>query len=194
MPHISHFRYGFNSQGHSAAKERLRQFRCDLKNEDVKIGVNLGKNKASSDAAADYVKGVNELGQFADYLVINVSRYVYIFHYFNETWSYGKISLWSPNTPGLRALQSRKALETLISQVLTARDALETPSKIPVLLKVAPDLTEDDKVDIVNAIANPKVRMVHNPKESNLLAKVLSIFELLSLWNEMMIAICGPRL
>ena len=68
-------RYGFNSDGHAVVRKRLQQ----RKSNSGPLGVNLGKNKESPDAAADYVLGVRELGPHADYLVINVS---------------------SPNTPG----------------------------------------------------------------------------------------------
>ena len=103
------------------------------------MGVNLGKNKTSPDAAADYCTGVAKLGPFADYLVINIS---------------------SPNTPGLRALQSRSELEALVRAVQRARDALENADgealdgytervpRPPLLVKIAPDLTEQDKADI----------------------------------------------
>ena len=64
------------------------------------VGVNLGKNKLQTDATADYVRGVRQLGPYATYLVINVS---------------------SPNTPGLRALQGREQLQGLLNAVLTAR-------------------------------------------------------------------------
>ena len=67
-------RYGFNSQGHAVVKENLKN-NCE-NNQQFILGINLGKNKTSEDAALDYVKGVKELGTFADYLVINVSRYV----------------------------------------------------------------------------------------------------------------------
>ena len=67
-------RYGFNSQGHVVVKENLK-INCE-NNKQFILGINLGKNKTSEDAALDYVKGVKELGTFADYLVINVSRYV----------------------------------------------------------------------------------------------------------------------
>ena len=61
------------------------------------VGVNLGKNKDTEDAIDDYVKGIKELGHFADYIVINVS---------------------SPNTPGLRKMQGKEQLESLISKVI----------------------------------------------------------------------------
>ena len=66
------FRYGFNSIGHEAVKENLIANKPQSK---VVIGINLGKNKTSEDAVGDYVEGVKQLGPFADYLVINVSRY-----------------------------------------------------------------------------------------------------------------------
>ena len=77
-------RYGFNSQGHAVVKENLKncekiQYYSDSSNKKKFIlGINLGKNKTSEDAALDYVQGVKELGTFADYLVINVSRYCYL--------------------------------------------------------------------------------------------------------------------
>jgi dihydroorotate dehydrogenase len=90
------------------------------------VGANLGKNKESVDAAADYAAGAARLAPLADYLVINVS---------------------SPNTPGLRALQGREPLAQLIAAVIAAR-AAAVPQSPPLLLKIAPDLTEEDKRDI----------------------------------------------
>jgi len=111
-------RMGFNNDGLEAVAARLsRRGRYGI------IGANLGKNKDSADAAADYAAGVRALGPHADYLVINVS---------------------SPNTPGLRALQGREPLAALIAAVRAARAAAHPP----VLLKIAPDLTEADKQDI----------------------------------------------
>lgn len=115
-------RMGFNNQGHVPAFGRLKR-------KPVRpgpVGVNLGKNKTSDDAVADYVLGVEKLGPVADYLVVNVS---------------------SPNTPGLRALQGREPLEQLLKPVIAARDQL-ADWKPPVLLKIAPDLTSEDQDDI----------------------------------------------
>lgn len=117
-------RLGFNNEGQAAAKRRLEAFRHKARG---LVGVNLGKNKDSSDAAADYVAGVTHLGALADYLVVNVS---------------------SPNTPGLRALQGRGELENLLSQVLEARSRLPEGREPPLVLKVAPDLADADKADI----------------------------------------------
>jgi dihydroorotate dehydrogenase len=91
------------------------------------LGVNVGKNKTSKDAAADYVMAIEMLGDFADYVVVNVS---------------------SPNTPGLRSLQRREHIDALIRAVCAARDCLHVRPLPPVLVKIAPDLTEKEKRDI----------------------------------------------
>jgi dihydroorotate dehydrogenase len=98
------------------------------------LGVNLGKNKTSEDAVGDYVKGVQSFSVLADYLVVNVS---------------------SPNTPGLRAMQGRKQLQSLLDAVVAERDKSE--KKPPILVKIAPDLSEQDKIDIAAVVARPKV-------------------------------------
>ncbi|WP_379955952.1 quinone-dependent dihydroorotate dehydrogenase [Dongia sedimenti] len=116
-------RMGFNNQGMVAMAARL-QGRDRARGI---VGVNLGKNKDQADAAADYTAGTAALGPLADYLVINVS---------------------SPNTPGLRALQSRDALAALIAAVLEARARLAR--RPPLLLKIAPDLTDADRQDIAD--------------------------------------------
>ena len=116
-------RYGFNSQGLEAAERRLAAWRGRLL--PGPLGVNLGKNKESEDAAADYRLGAERLGPYADYLVINVS---------------------SPNTPGLRALQGKDSLSALIEAVMGALEKQE--KRPPLLLKIAPDLTQADKEDI----------------------------------------------
>ncbi|DAZ96480.1 TPA: LOW QUALITY PROTEIN: hypothetical protein N0F65_008347 [Lagenidium giganteum] len=128
-------RYGFNSEGLEAVAKRLDHYSRVRKTNIMfghrhgVVGVNLGKNKTTEDAAADYVLGVQALGKYADYLVVNVS---------------------SPNTPGLRSLQGKKQLEDLLKRVLVARDAVqkEEGRSIPLLVKIAPDLTVDDKKDI----------------------------------------------
>jgi dihydroorotate dehydrogenase len=116
-------RMGFNNDGVEMVARRLAS-RGALAGP---LGVNLGKNKDSPDAAADYVRGVEALGRYADYLVINVS---------------------SPNTPGLRALQGREPLATLIEAVKRARGQACPESPPPLLVKIAPDLQPEDKQDI----------------------------------------------
>lgn len=113
-------RMGFNNGGMDAAAARLaRARRTSLPGP---VGVNIGKNKDSGDAVADYAACASRLAPFADYLVINVS---------------------SPNTPGLRALQSAKDLTALIDAVRAAA-AGSTDRVPPVLVKIAPDLGDDD--------------------------------------------------
>lgn len=132
-------RYGFNSQGHQAAYSNLEKNRVLGKKSRAVLGINLGKNKTSPDADKDYVEGVKVLGPFADYLVINVS---------------------SPNTPGLRNLQGKQQLEHLISKVLIARNSLE--KTVPVLLKIAPDLSDQDKLDIAEVVTQNKEVIILN--------------------------------
>ena len=118
-------RMGFNSKGADHAAEQLAKLPAS-RSLGV-IGVNLGKNKSTVDAASDYVIGIEKLARFADYIVVNVS---------------------SPNTPGLRALQDRAELEALITRVRSALDSVVPDNPPPLLIKVAPDLTEADIADI----------------------------------------------
>ena len=118
-------RLGFNSAGMAAAAARLRRRLGSGRRRPGIVGVNLGVDRDTADAAADYAAGAKALGPFADYLVVNVS---------------------SPNTPGLRALQSRAALEELLAKVKAARGGAGEPP--PVVLKIAPDLTEEELAEI----------------------------------------------
>ena len=114
-------RMGFNNGGQGGASARLARPRPP----GLVVGVNIGANKDSVDRIADYRDGVRTLGASADYLTVNIS---------------------SPNTPGLRALQDRGALDALLADVMAARDAL--PNRPPIWLKVAPDLEPADIDDI----------------------------------------------
>lgn len=118
-------RMGFNSKGADHAAGMLSKLPASRAL--GVIGVNLGKNKETEDAAADYVTGIEKLSGYADYIVVNVS---------------------SPNTPGLRALQDRAELEGLIARVRGALDAAVPENPPPLLVKVAPDLTDADIADI----------------------------------------------
>jgi dihydroorotate dehydrogenase len=117
-------RLGFNNEGHAAAYARLAAIR-----KGGLIGVNIGANKDSADRIADYVAGIRRFYDVAGYFTANVS---------------------SPNTPGLRDLQARESLAALLTSVLAARDAeaAKANRKIPVFLKIAPDLTEEGMDDI----------------------------------------------
>jgi len=114
-------RFGFNNRGLEAFAGRLaaRAVRPGV------VGANVGKNKDSDDAAADYAAGIRACAPHAAYLVVNVS---------------------SPNTPGLRALQGRQAMADLLDAVLAAR--AEAPRRPPLLVKVAPDLTPPEREDV----------------------------------------------
>lgn len=107
-------RMGFNNDGHDEVFRRLKGIHVGSI-----LGVNVGANKDSEDFVADYVKGVSRFCEVADYLTINVS---------------------SPNTPGLRNLQAEDALRRLLGEVLRARSKASV--RVPVLLKIAPDLDE----------------------------------------------------
>jgi len=118
-------RMGFNNEGHLAAYDRLTR----NKQPGVTIGVNVGANKDSEDFVADYVEGVSRFAPIADYLTINIS---------------------SPNTPGLRDLQSGEALKRLLGEALSAR--ANASVRVPVFLKLAPDLDETEMDEIVAVI------------------------------------------
>jgi dihydroorotate dehydrogenase len=114
-------RMGFNSGGLDVLVARMagRDRGAGI------VGVNIGRNRDSADAAADYAEGVRRAAPVADYLVVNVS---------------------SPNTPGLRDLQARAVLEALLSQLLKARQ--EAGVTVPLLVKIAPDLSTGERADI----------------------------------------------
>jgi dihydroorotate dehydrogenase len=112
-----------------AAKSLLSKIQKPPRHQNGILGVNLGKNKTSDDEIADYQVGIQTLGPYADYLVINVS---------------------SPNTPGLRDLQKPQKLRNLLKAAIEARNALATP--VPLLVKLAPDLNEEELKDIADAV------------------------------------------
>ncbi|KAF7259323.1 hypothetical protein EG68_03411 [Paragonimus skrjabini miyazakii] len=126
-------RYGFNSQGHEAVYDRLKDRPWEGRGI---VGVNLGCNKTSPDPIADFVAGVTKFGNVADYLVINVS---------------------SPNTPGLRSWQNKERLRELLSSVLKARSQLN--KRTPILLKISPDESDQCLKEIVEVAMNPATRV-----------------------------------
>ncbi|MEZ5841644.1 MAG: quinone-dependent dihydroorotate dehydrogenase [Hyphomicrobiales bacterium] len=120
-------RFGFNNEGHSAVLSRLERRR----RRPGVVGVNVGANKDSTDRIFDYVTGISVFAHVASYFTVNVS---------------------SPNTPGLRDLQERGALGELLKAALSARDdaAGRIGRRVPVLLKIAPDLEDAHLEEIVD--------------------------------------------
>ncbi|WP_306320650.1 MULTISPECIES: quinone-dependent dihydroorotate dehydrogenase [unclassified Streptomyces] len=126
-------RMGFNNEGSLAVAARLASRNPVFK---TTVGVNIGKTKVvpEAEAAADYVKSTERLAAFADYLVVNVS---------------------SPNTPGLRNLQATESLRPLLSAVREAADRTVTSRRVPLLVKIAPDLADED----IDAVADLAVEL-----------------------------------
>ncbi|SDD31595.1 MULTISPECIES: quinone-dependent dihydroorotate dehydrogenase [Kordiimonas] len=120
-------RFGFNNEGLDYFENQMRA----LPEQRQPVGANVGANKDTEDRTADYVTGIRRLYGLSDYFTVNIS---------------------SPNTPGLRALQSKAALEDLIGRVLEARTEkmAEGHRYIPMLVKIAPDLLEADITDIAD--------------------------------------------
>jgi dihydroorotate dehydrogenase len=125
-------RYGFNSEGASAAFKRL----AAQGDGTGIIGVNIGANKNTDDRGADYVRLIESFAAIASYFTVNVS---------------------SPNTPGLRDLQRAAMLDDLLARVIAARDRVARVRSVPVLLKIAPDLTLSELDDVVGVARRRKV-------------------------------------
>jgi dihydroorotate dehydrogenase len=123
-------RMGFNNEGVKKAAKRLR------KNKNVLIGGNIGKNKMTpnEEAIRDYEICFDELYEVVDYFVVNVS---------------------SPNTPNLRELQDKKPLTELLQSLQTKNNS--KPKAKPILLKIAPDLTNNQLMDIIDIVKTTKI-------------------------------------
>ncbi|HEX5296984.1 MAG TPA: quinone-dependent dihydroorotate dehydrogenase [Streptosporangiaceae bacterium] len=124
-------RMGFNNEGAAAAAAALRRSRA--RRGGPVVGVNIGKTKAVPDteAAADYAASARAVAAVADYVVVNVS---------------------SPNTPGLRDLQAAERLRPVLTAVRSALDESSSGRRVPLLVKIAPDLADAD-VDAVADLA-----------------------------------------
>ena len=123
-------RMGFNNGGVAEAVERLR------KNTGVLIGGNIGKNKSTpnENATDDYEICFEALFDYVDYFVVNVS---------------------SPNTPNLRALQDKEPLKQLLQTIQNKN--LAKPKQKPIVLKIAPDLTDEQLIDIIEIVNETKI-------------------------------------
>lgn len=124
-------RMGFNNDGVDVIVERLKK-----RKSNIIVGGNIGKNKVTpnEEAVNDYIICFNKLFDHVDYFVVNVS---------------------SPNTPGLRELQDKKPLSDILNRLME-ENAKKEPQK-PILLKIAPDLTDDQLVDIVDIVNETKI-------------------------------------
>ncbi|WP_029069822.1 quinone-dependent dihydroorotate dehydrogenase [Jonesia quinghaiensis] len=129
-------RMGFNNRGAQEVAHSLRALRSTARGRKVFLGVNIGKSKVTPphEAAADYATSASLLAPYADYLVVNVS---------------------SPNTPGLRDLQAVESLRPILA---TTREAADTATRaagrrrVPLLVKIAPDLADDDVVQVAQLV------------------------------------------
>lgn len=124
-------RMGFNNGGVQEAKRRLQNRNCK-----ILIGGNIGKNKGTpnEEAVSDYIECFEALYEVVDYFVVNVS---------------------SPNTPNLRALQDKGPLTKILSRLVHLN--AEKPKQKPILLKIAPDLTNEQLDDIIDIVAVTKI-------------------------------------
>lgn len=123
-------RLGFNNEGLQAARERLVR----LQGRPGIRGINIGANKDATDRVADYVTGLKELGPLATYVTVNIS---------------------SPNTPGLRGLQNKSELHTLLTALGETKATLAR--KVPLLVKIAPDLDDHACADIAGLALEHKL-------------------------------------
>jgi len=124
-------RMGFNNGGVEAAVERLKK-----NNQQVLIGGNIGKNKDTPNekAVEDYIFSFEKLFNVVDYFVVNVS---------------------SPNTPNLRELQDKEPLTSLLKALQELNGQKDQPK--PILLKIAPDLTDDQLLDIIDIVQTTSI-------------------------------------
>jgi dihydroorotate dehydrogenase len=123
-------RMGFNNEGHAAVLARLQR----RKSAGAIIGINIGANKTTPDRIADYVAGITAFSNVASYFTVNVS---------------------SPNTPGLRNLQSAAQLQPLLQRLSEARQKQQR--HVPMLLKIAPDLVRSEMQEIADCCVNAAV-------------------------------------
>jgi dihydroorotate dehydrogenase len=124
-------RMGFNNEGMVVAVEKLK-----ARKSNIIVGGNIGKNKITpnEEAGFDYIEAFNALFDYVDYFVVNVS---------------------SPNTPGLRSLQEKEPLQFLLKDLQKINNKKSKPK--PILLKIAPDLTNEQLDDIVDIVKRTKI-------------------------------------
>ena len=117
---------GFNNKGSEYAAKKLKKLNLNSLSKGI-VGINIGKNKNSSNYIDDYSYCLEKLGPLAHYVTINVS---------------------SPNTPGLRDIQNRGQIEKLVEELKIKKNKLSTLENIPIFFKISPDLNEEQIRDI----------------------------------------------
>jgi len=117
---------GFNNKGSEEILLNLKSFYA-RKNINEIIGINVGKNKSTQNDIDDYLYGIEKLGIYGDYITINIS---------------------SPNTPGLRDLQLRGKIETLVKKIQKKQSEIEQLEHKPIFIKISPDLDDEQLRDI----------------------------------------------
>ncbi len=129
-------RMGFPNKGVDAFRHNIEKFFETRPRPPGILGINIGMNKGVNDPAKDYCQLVRMLGPYADYLTVNIS---------------------SPNTPGLRNLQARENLMPLLARILEEREKSCAAAKPPLLVKLAPDLSEDQLKDVADCLLEAQV-------------------------------------
>ncbi len=127
-------RMGFPNEGCRVFKDNIKKFRASNPSCKTPIGLNIGMNKDQTEPEKDYIYLIQEVGEYADYLTVNVS---------------------SPNTPGLRDLQSPEFLEPLLKTLISEKNKLD--NKPPLFVKLAPDLTDKQISDISRVLVSIKI-------------------------------------
>jgi len=117
---------GFNNKGSEYAKQKLRTMNLNTLSKGI-VGINIAKNKYTTNYLDDYNYCLEELGPFAHYVTINIS---------------------SPNTPGLRDLQNRGQIESLVQTLKDTKNSTPTLESTPIFFKIAPDMNEEQIRDI----------------------------------------------
>lgn len=143
-------RMGFNNKGVDYLVRNLQRYQTHMIKQQCIVGVNLGKNKDTPlvNAAQDYIYCLKKIFLYADFATINIS---------------------SPNTPDLRKLQTPEYLENLLSSIKQMRDALvaQHQKKLPLLVKIAPDLTDEELFSLVDIITKLQLEGIVATNTSN---------------------------
>lgn len=132
-------RMGFPGVGVAQFKDNFAKFLARKPHPEGVVGINIGMNKDQTDPASDYTGLIRSLGGMADYLTINIS---------------------SPNTPGLRDLQQKEPLSELLAAVMAERARSCGFNPPPILVKLSPDITDEQMVDISGVLMEHKVEGV----------------------------------